>query len=79
MREVFRHLGSVSSEPYCKASFKLFVTTPPRTDTILQELSSIKSERFTSRAVDMGAGEVDDRPLTEAATLTDMIGRGIGC
>jgi hypothetical protein len=56
------------------ATLKLLVTTSVRCDTILQELSPQQGGQASSLAGDMIAGEVVNRPMTEAAIIADIKG-----
>jgi hypothetical protein len=76
LREAFRLLGLLASDPTHQFSFKLLATTPARSSTILKELAALDSDRFPSIAIDMSTGEFDNRPLTETAIIKDMVGIG---
>jgi len=72
LREAFRLLARLVYDASTLPSFKLLVTTPARSDTILQEMTPPYRRRLPNPAVDMTAGEVDNRPLTEEAIVADI-------
>jgi len=53
--------------------FKLLITTPFRSDVILEGLTPDDTSGYPSPFMDLTAGQIDRRPLTEEAILADMV------
>ena len=72
LRLVFGLLGQLVYDNSLAPIFKLLVTTPFRSDVILEEMAPPNGNRGEDPRVDLTAGQIDRRPLTEQAIIADI-------
>lgn len=73
LRQVFRFLSELVYDPSLAPIFKLLVTTLFRSDVILEETAPHDLKRYPDPAIDLSAGQMDRRALTEDAIAADIM------
>jgi hypothetical protein len=72
LRQAFRLLSELVYDRSLAPIFKLLITTPFRSDVILEEVAPPNATQYQDPAIELTAGQIDRRPLTEEAIIADM-------